>query len=41
VKDDTLLAGLPESARAAARESAKRKGVEGWRFTLQEPSFAP
>ncbi|MEN6603076.1 MAG: M3 family metallopeptidase, partial [Bryobacteraceae bacterium] len=28
-----------ESARAAARESAKRKGVEGWRFTLQEPSF--
>ncbi len=39
VKDDTLLAGLPESARAAARESAKRKGVEGWRFTLQEPSF--
>ena len=39
IKEDTLLAGLPESARAAARESAKRKGVEGWRFTLQEPSF--
>jgi oligopeptidase A len=39
IKEDTLLAGLPESARAAARESARRKGVEGWRFTLQEPSF--
>jgi oligopeptidase A len=39
VKEDTLLAGLPESARAAARESAKRKGQDGWRFTLQEPSF--
>jgi oligopeptidase A len=39
IKEDTLLAGLPESARAAARESAKRKGVEGWRFTLHEPSF--
>jgi len=39
IKDDTLLAGLPASARAAARESAKRKGVDGWRFTLQEPSF--
>ncbi len=39
IKEDTLLAGLPESARAAARESAKRKGVAGWRFTLQEPSF--
>jgi oligopeptidase A len=31
------LAGLPESAVAAARESARRKGLEGWRFTLQEP----
>lgn len=39
VKEDTLLAGLPESARAAARESARRKGQDGWRFTLQEPSF--
>lgn len=33
------LAGLPESARDAARESAKAKGKEGWRFTLQQPSY--
>jgi oligopeptidase A len=33
------LAGLPESAKAAARESAKAKGKEGWRFTLQGPSY--
>ncbi len=35
------LAGLPESAIRAARESAVRKGVAGWRFTLQAPSFTP
>jgi oligopeptidase A len=39
ISDETLLAGLPESARAAARESARAKGVEGWRFTLQQPSY--
>ena len=35
------LAGLPPSAVAAARQSAARKGVEGWRFTLQAPSLTP
>jgi oligopeptidase A len=35
------LAGLPESAIRAARESAQRKGVSGWRFTLQAPSYTP
>jgi len=39
VEDESRLAGLPESAREAARESAARKGREGWRFTLQEPSM--
>ncbi len=39
--DDTRLAGLPESARAAARENAKSKGVAGYRFTLQAPSLIP
>ncbi len=39
--DEARLAGLPESARAAARESAARKGVDGWRFTLQAPSYTP
>jgi len=37
--DDAQLAGLPKSARNAARESAKAKGREGWRFTLQGPSY--
>ena len=33
------LAGLPPTAVAAARESAERKGLEGWRFTLQAPDY--
>ena len=33
------LAGLPPSAVAAARESAQRKGREGWRFTLHAPDY--
>jgi oligopeptidase A len=37
--DQAQLAGLPESAVEAARESAKNKGREGWRFTLQGPSY--
>ena len=39
IEDETGLAGLPPTAIQAARESAQRKGVEGWRFTLQAPSF--
>lgn len=39
ITDESLLAGLPESARAAARQSAASKQKEGWRFTLQAPSF--
>ena len=35
------LAGLPESAKQAAQENAKSKGIEGWRFTLQAPSLIP
>ncbi len=37
--DETQLAGLPPSARAAARQSAESKGQPGWRFTLQQPSY--
>ena len=33
------LAGLPPTAIASARESAQRKGLEGWRFTLQAPDY--
>ena len=39
VTDETQLAGLPESARDAAKESARSKGLDGWRFTLQQPSY--
>lgn len=39
ITDPAKLAGLPESAIAGARDSANSKGVEGWRFTLQQPSY--
>lgn len=39
ITDEAKLAGLPESALVAARESAKSKGLSGWRFTLQAPSY--
>jgi oligopeptidase A len=39
IEEESGLAGLPASSIEAARESAKKKGVEGWRFTLQAPSY--
>jgi oligopeptidase A len=36
---ESQLAGLPETARAMARESAQSKKIDGWRFTLQAPSY--
>jgi oligopeptidase A len=41
IEDETLLAGLPESAKIAARETAKLKELEGWVFTLHAPSIMP
>ncbi len=41
IADETDLAGLPPSALAAARASAEQKGIAGWRFTLQAPSYTP
>ncbi|HEU0051984.1 MAG TPA: M3 family metallopeptidase [Longimicrobium sp.] len=41
VTDEADLAGLPESARAQARAAAAAKGIDGWRFTLHQPSFQP
>ena len=38
VEDEARLAGLPESARMQAKQSAEQKGKNGWRFTLQGPS---
>ncbi|MBV8904944.1 MAG: M3 family metallopeptidase [Acidobacteriia bacterium] len=39
ITDERQLAGLPPTAVAAARESAERKGQQGWRFTLQGPDY--
>jgi oligopeptidase A len=39
VTDEAKLAGLPATAIAAARQSAESKEREGWRFTLQGPSY--
>lgn len=39
VTDENQLAGLPAMAVAAARQNAESKGISGWRFTLQEPSY--
>lgn len=41
ITDSTQLSGLPESAKEAAAETAGEKGVEGWVFTLQAPSYSP
>ena len=41
VTDSVELAGLPEYVKTMAAETAKEKGLEGWAFTLQYPSFGP
>ncbi|MBL8721070.1 MAG: M3 family metallopeptidase [Myxococcales bacterium] len=41
VEDEARVAGLPPSAKQAARESAERAGKPGFRFTLQAPSYVP
>jgi oligopeptidase A len=38
IEDEARLSGLPDSARAMAREAAAAKGKAGYRFTLQAPS---
>ncbi|MCW9717147.1 oligopeptidase A [Avibacterium sp. 21-599] len=41
ITDKNELAGLPESALQAAKQSAESKGREGYRFTLEFPSYLP
>ena len=38
-ENEAALAGLPESAKAAARDNAAQKGKAGYRFNLQAPSL--
>lgn len=41
ITDSKELAGLPEGVVAAAAETAKAEGSEGWIFTLDKPSCIP
>jgi peptidyl-dipeptidase Dcp len=42
IGDEADLAGLPESVRSAAAETAAKAGLQGkWLFTLQKPSWIP
>lgn len=41
ITDEKQLDGLPDTAREAAAQAAKEKGVDGWIFTLDFPSYSP
>ncbi len=41
ITDEAELAGLPDSAKAAARQQAQSRELEGWVFTLDIPSYLP
>ncbi|MCL1077125.1 oligopeptidase A [Parashewanella spongiae] len=41
ITDEKELAGLPESAIAAAKAMAEEKELTGWLFTLDFPSYLP
>jgi oligopeptidase A len=41
VTDEASLAGLPESARSLAKQTAAQRDMDGWVFTLEFPSYHP
>jgi oligopeptidase A len=41
ITDEQLLAGLPESARSLAHQTAEQRKTGGWVFTLEFPSYYP
>ncbi len=41
ITDEAELAGLSEGIKSAAAETAREKGVNGWAFTLDKPSWIP
>lgn len=41
ITDEAQLAGLPDFVKDAAALEAKNRNLEGWVFTLQQPSYSP
>ena len=41
ITDEADLAGLPEFVKTMGAETAAEKGIEGWAFTLDYPSYSP
>ncbi len=41
ITDENDLAGLPDSAKASAAQTARQKDLQGWLFTLDAPSYIP
>lgn len=41
ITDEKDLAGLPETQLTAASQAAKEREMEGWVFTLDQPSYGP
>jgi len=39
--EESQIDGLPETAREAAAQAARERGLEGWVFTLDYPSYQP
>ena len=41
ITDEAQLDGLPDTAREAAAQNAKERDLQGWVFTLDQPSYGP
>ena len=41
ITDEADLAGLPEYVKTMGAETAKEKGLDGWAYTLDYPSYGP
>ena len=41
ITNEAQLDGLPDTAREAAAQEARQRGLEGWVFTLDSPSYSP
>lgn len=41
IDDEASLAGMPDSAKALARQTAEERGEPGWLLTLDLPSYLP